>query len=176
MNLSYVEIDGFWLYIREDTFQPGMGYTWDADIALEVFRSDCYGLNKINEPIQNIIDIGANIGTFSLFAKKKWPHCNIICAEPFNETFHVLSQNLKNYSNVTLLNKAIVGNSCKQVRFNPPSYKQNSHNKNGGDAHVSDNGPIVCRRGLLFIRSPLQYHLPRPTQDRLRRRGSRYPP
>ena len=65
----------------------------DALTVKEIFLDKDYEI-----PIKNtktIIDIGANIGTYSLFAAKKFPHSNIYAYEPEKSTFRVLKKNLE---------------------------------------------------------------------------------
>jgi FkbM family methyltransferase len=41
-----------------------------------------------------IVDIGANIGSFALWAVGRWPGCRIHCYEPLPSNFELLRQNL----------------------------------------------------------------------------------
>ena len=40
-----------------------------------------------------IIDIGANVGLFAIWAKEKWPCAKVLCYEPHPETFKYLENN-----------------------------------------------------------------------------------
>lgn len=60
----------------------------------EIFQSHCYDVAPLpDQPV--IIDVGANIGLFALYIKKKYPTAKIIAFEPAPATFAVLRQNLK---------------------------------------------------------------------------------
>ncbi len=49
---------------------------------------------KLNNP-KNVIDIGANIGTFSVYIAQKYPQSKIYSYEPANETYKLLEYNIK---------------------------------------------------------------------------------
>ncbi|KAH8431031.1 FkbM family methyltransferase [Aspergillus melleus] len=60
----------------------------------EIFEDDCYSCLNIGEnPF--IIDVGANIGLFTLYMKQKYPRSRILAFEPAPETYDVLCRNLK---------------------------------------------------------------------------------
>jgi FkbM family methyltransferase len=48
----------------------------------KIFYDDCYGLEKLSEPPATILDIGGNVGLFSLVARHRFPHAQIHCYEP----------------------------------------------------------------------------------------------
>lgn len=48
-----------------------------------------------------VLDLGANIGAFSVWASYRWPGCQIHAYEPHPETFKILAANMKHYLNVT---------------------------------------------------------------------------
>lgn len=77
----------------------------DPDTAIntlikEVIREDSYGLRtllrQMKDPadIKTIIDIGANVGVFSLFARFLFPTARIIAIEPCSDTFELLKTNV----------------------------------------------------------------------------------
>lgn len=73
-------------------------------IATEIFIDNVYtqwGLSI--EPSDVVVDIGANIGTFALYAARKTKNA-IYAFEPFTENFEFLEKNLhaNNFRNVTL--------------------------------------------------------------------------
>jgi FkbM family methyltransferase len=69
----------------------GLAYPWRTDIRPAT-----------------ILDLGANIGLFSLMATLVWPEAVIHAFEPCPETFELLKRNLKEAPNVTR-HKAAVG-------------------------------------------------------------------
>lgn len=63
----------------------------------EVVDRDEYRLRAYNRlPIRNIIDIGANVGMFSVMARFMFPRARIFAFEPGEEAFHYLEQNTEN--------------------------------------------------------------------------------
>ena len=61
--------------------------------------------NSENQPINTMIDLGANIGLSSVYFKKYYPNCKIVAVEPAFGNFQQLKLNTGN--KVQLLNNAI---------------------------------------------------------------------
>jgi len=82
------------------TFQSN-GTLWENDSIKQFF-------NEIPNEKVNIVDIGAQSGLYTLYAKYL-PKAHIYSYEPFSTTFKLLNDNilLNNISNVTTINKAI---------------------------------------------------------------------
>ncbi|KAM3547045.1 hypothetical protein ARSEF1564_000086 [Beauveria bassiana] len=59
----------------------------------EIFGDHCYDVAQLSDP-RFIVDVGANIGLFSVYVKKKFPACKIVAFEPAPDTFAVLTKNL----------------------------------------------------------------------------------
>lgn len=49
---------------------------------IDLLLDDCYGLKKLAQPIRNVLDIGANVGLFSLYARSVFPEAVIHAYEP----------------------------------------------------------------------------------------------
>src|SRR3990170_467036 len=74
-----------------------------------------------------IFDIGANVGSFAVWAIHRWPGNTIHCFEPSPSTFEYLKKNLEPYKNVVLNNVAVGNpkrkrlyqglNTCAQASF-----------------------------------------------------------
>ena len=64
-----------------------------------------------------ILDIGANIGAFTIWALKRFNPSDIYCYEPLKRHFNLLQQNIKSLpetpTKITLINKAIEAPSNK---------------------------------------------------------------
>jgi FkbM family methyltransferase len=57
-------------------------------------KNDRYGLEQIEIlPSDTIIDVGANVGMFSIYAKKKFG-CRVISFEPVGELFNFFKENI----------------------------------------------------------------------------------
>src|SRR3989344_1101772 len=77
----------------------------------EVFYDDDYRPKTKNA--KTIIDIGANIGTCSVYMSSIFPKAKIYSLEPDPKTFQLLKTNkeLNHCTNVTLINQAVSNNS-----------------------------------------------------------------
>lgn len=72
----------------------------DLTTLFEVFVDEDYKFGESTSEKLNIIDIGANVGYFSLYITKKFQNANVYSFEPFPDTFTRLNEHLK-------LNKAV---------------------------------------------------------------------
>ena len=76
--------------------------------AKEVLVDEVYELNRVPFTPELIVDLGANIGAFSLLAATRWPQAALICVEPHPGTFGYLSANIRDNSvRATLLQCAL---------------------------------------------------------------------
>jgi len=67
-----------------------------------------------------ILDIGSNLGIFTISFSKLFPSCKVLSFEPIEYTFSLLQNNINenNCSNVTLYNKAVSNsNLIKKIRW-----------------------------------------------------------
>jgi len=64
--------------------------------AYEVLVEKVYDLSKVPFLPDVVIDLGANIGAFTLYASSYWPAATFICVEPHPITFSFLCDNLDN--------------------------------------------------------------------------------
>lgn len=107
-KIHYTE-DEF-IYVVEQSFDKNYSFVingtnknniWEEQ-SLHVF----YNIVKNdNRPVKNIIDAGANVGLYSLYAKFL-PNANFYSFEPFKKTFDILNKNieLNNINNVKTFN------------------------------------------------------------------------
>jgi FkbM family methyltransferase len=69
----------------------------------EIFVDKIYLKNGIQvDNTSTVLDIGANIGLFSLFLKQKYPDCKIFSFEPSPELFDILKLNLSQFKDVKI--------------------------------------------------------------------------
>ena len=54
-----------------------------------------------------VLDIGANVGSFSAWASQRWPGCKIFAFEPLSTNFESLKKNTLPLPNVQLFNLAV---------------------------------------------------------------------
>ncbi len=101
-------VNGFKLKLRPN----GIDY-W---LYIENLIDDTYGLNKLSFlKFDNIVDIGSNIGYFTVSTKKYWPKAKHVCLEPNPESYQLLIKNLKlNQIKASVINKAVVGKKSKK--------------------------------------------------------------
>lgn len=88
----------------------------------EVFEAEAYippwPLTMPERPV--IVDVGANIGMFGLFARQRWPRSELYCFEPVPRIFEVLTKNLGSMPNVRTFNLALGGASqTREITFYP---------------------------------------------------------
>jgi len=60
----------------------------------EIFIGDCYPLAENNKDKKIIVDIGANIGLFTFYAKIKFPNSKIFSVEANPDNFKILEKNI----------------------------------------------------------------------------------
>lgn len=68
----------------------------DLFVLREVFVRGAYDYDferVLGHQPQVVVDLGANIGAFALFASTRWPTAHVVCVEPDPENFAVLARN-----------------------------------------------------------------------------------
>src|SRR5690242_1020217 len=68
-----------------------------------------------------VLDIGAHIGSFTIWATKKASNVSVIAFEPHTRNFQLLEENisLNNISTIKCFKKAVYGNKSKRILHNP---------------------------------------------------------
>ena len=98
----------------------------DAVAFFENFILEVNDLEKIVEVEQNdvVIDIGAHVGYFTLYAAKKAQNGKVISFEPTKESFLVLKNNVEinNFKNIIINNLAVSKTSKKITLFVDKKY------------------------------------------------------
>ena len=101
-----------YLHFRSD----GKFHINDANSAAHIFReifiNKDYNLPMTTSEVPTIIDVGANIGLFSYYILKKFPHANLHAFEADPNNFQVLNKNLNSFPyflrrNIFINNQAI---------------------------------------------------------------------
>lgn len=104
----------------------------------EVVGNDCYGLHDLAFSPATIIDIGANLGIFTRFARTQFPDAHIIAIEPDEINFRNCLALTENHDNITFLKKALgIG----------PIWKS-SHSPNGAHVVYLSDTPRHSKRWL----------------------------
>ena len=81
-----------------------------------IFRGGTYPLLKNVNP-RIILDIGANIGATSIFFSMNYPAAKIFSFEPSKSNFYILKKNLKDFPNITALNKGAFNRNVEKKIF-----------------------------------------------------------
>jgi FkbM family methyltransferase len=111
--IHYAQIHSWWPFppiqrwIRNHRFQFRHGHNgstthlkvsgadithlWVAD---EVLLEGVYQLEAVPFTPDVVLDLGANIGLFTLLASRQWPQAQLVCVEPHPTTFSFLCDNL----------------------------------------------------------------------------------
>ncbi|MEV4416038.1 FkbM family methyltransferase [Catellatospora sp. NPDC049609] len=84
----------------------------------EIFECGCYSNIRLPDaPV--VIDVGANIGLFTIFMKQLRPAASILAFEPISPVFQVLTENVKRslFHNVALYQYALGSHDEEDVEF-----------------------------------------------------------
>lgn len=88
---------------------PGDRSWWTC---VEVFGRDCYHLGALSlSDAPTVVDVGANLGAFTLAVRAAWPRANVVSFEPGPAVFEVLRRNVTRndrYGGNTKLNQEAV--------------------------------------------------------------------
>jgi FkbM family methyltransferase len=70
---------------------------WSIFLFDEIFMANCYEAPQLLKygPFDTVIDIGANIGLFTLRSKQLWPNARVISVEPHPDNFEHLQEHLQ---------------------------------------------------------------------------------
>lgn len=92
----------------------------DYWIFLENLVLDTYNLKELKKnKFKTVIDIGSNIGLFSIAARSTWKKANLICVEPNPNSLRSLRINLElNSIKAKIIPRAVVGdNKIKKIKL-----------------------------------------------------------
>jgi len=101
--------------------------TKDFAACEEVITHDCYKLSewKPKRYPKFIVDVGCQIGAFSLLASHIYPECSILAFEMMEENHQIALLNLKDQKNVKCFHGAVVGKN------RPIGFRYNENNTGG---------------------------------------------
>lgn len=85
----------------------GSSYQESIELINDVIASDQYFAKKYLTKDSVIIDAGANIGTFSVFAANLSPKGHVYAFEPVKKTFELLKRNSQNYHQISCVNAGL---------------------------------------------------------------------
>ncbi|MGK0389741.1 MAG: FkbM family methyltransferase [Maribacter sp.] len=116
--------------------------TMDRAVVKEVWLSNIYDRFGISvEKGDTVIDIGAHIGVFSIYAAEKSQTGKVYAFEPFSDNFKVLEQHktLNKKNNLFVFNQGVDSKSGTQTLFLSPDNNTGGHSlhlKNNSDKKV----------------------------------------
>lgn len=111
----------------------------DALTIIEIWGDDAYKIKNVKNP-KTIIDIGANIGAFTIKAAQAFPKATIISFEPSIETYNILTRNLieNKIKNVKSFNQAVAKKNGQSFLYDPgPSGLRSLHNSRGSSKKIT---------------------------------------
>lgn len=117
-------------------FDPVMR-EWDIGTSKCIIEGDEYRLKGFNqtdaqEHVRTVVDIGANIGAFTLMARKLFPNARVFSIEPDPDNVEILRKNTQDDPFVTVCPVAVLGDSCPNIAHFC------RHNSNSGAGYVSE--------------------------------------
>ena len=71
------------------------------------------------EPPVRVLDIGANVGAFAIWARQQWPGCELDCYEPHPENAKLLRRNVHHLGDGVRVHEVAVsgGNRARPVEL-----------------------------------------------------------
>jgi FkbM family methyltransferase len=119
------------LYLRNGLVLRGGGRDDVVGIFNEIFVDRCYDPAWFYrpEPGHTVLDVGANIGIFSLYLDSVAPGIRVVAFEPHPETFDRLTENLAaNRAGANIATRQVaVGRGHGEVRFSGASGLDSGH-------------------------------------------------
>lgn len=108
---------------------------WSLFLFDEIFMENCYEAPEVLQwgPVGTIVDIGANIGIFTLRCKQLWPQARVIAIEPHPENFARLVEHIEinHLTDVQPLNVGIADQcGCLDLYLSPRNIGGHSLYKN----------------------------------------------
>ena len=104
---------------------------------IERIKRGEYDVPEYSHPRPVILDIGANVGGFALWAANRWPNSEIFCYEPVPGNFELLKINVSNFKKPGARSRIHVNNFAIG---NPTRTKMFVGRNNCGEASFFDLG------------------------------------
>ena len=117
--------------------RQGPQAAWDIGTSQAVITGDEYGLHPflhspLRHEVRTVVDIGANIGAFTLAARRMFPNARVIAVEPDPENNELLRRNCGDDSQVTICPTAVLNDGC------PNTVHLCRHELNSGGSYVRE--------------------------------------
>ncbi|MAD80593.1 MAG: hypothetical protein CMJ50_07090 [Planctomycetaceae bacterium] len=93
--------------------RQGLQAAWDIGTSQAVITGDEYSLEPfLHSPmrlkVRTVVDVGANIGAFTLAARRTFPNARVIAVEPDPDNAELLRHNCGHDANVTVCQTAVL--------------------------------------------------------------------
>jgi FkbM family methyltransferase len=89
-----------------------------AFVLNEIYRERVYDVPGVDlAACRTIVDLGANVGVFALYAAAKAPNATIHCFEPATTTFAALQGNIRTNRLNAVAHRAAISTSCGSAQF-----------------------------------------------------------
>lgn len=140
-NPKRITVNGQSIELRFPTGEEAAGL---HELGL-IHYDDCYGLRSIQAAPATMVDVGANVGLFSLIARHRFPKATIHAYEPSPHLRPIIEHNLGG-QNVTVFSEAVSGQSGSVAL----SYREGSMfttTTPGNDVPAVDLETVVARCG-----------------------------
>jgi len=111
------------------------GHQTEFHDLIDVLLDDAYGLRRIRRA-RTIVDIGANIGLFSSFARLRFPQATIHAYEPDPITFRMAEQNLAGLATVYNAGVWSTDGAARIKRHGPSPLTNQVAPEEGGDVSL----------------------------------------
>jgi FkbM family methyltransferase len=112
VGTNYTELPNrIWLFNQPVALDYPDDRTLIGDV-INIFLDDEYGLASVRVPVRTVVDIGANIGLFSLWARHNFSSATIHGYEPNEHAVNYAAANLRG-ANVTLFGEGVSGENAK---------------------------------------------------------------
>ena len=100
--------------------RSGPKAAWDIGTSQAVISGDEYGLapflkSPLRYRVETVVDIGANIGAFTLTARRMFPQATILAIEPDPENAMVLRENCRGDDLITVCEMAVLGDAAPDL-------------------------------------------------------------
>jgi len=161
--LAYLGI--YWFDELEIKFRTGLKITIrtkgsDKWTIHEVFLRDDYHVSSLPKGVGDIIDIGSNVGAFSLLASGWKPSHRIFAFEPEPNNYQYLQENIKHnglQQKIHCHNLAVFGKERKQTLFlDPDNY--GGHSMSQGLSMENQRVEVECLSlKEIFIQENISY-------------------
>jgi len=132
---KYELIKKHWILIKEQVdFEISLGKdSFDKEEirsfynnTREIFYDDFYKAKFVIKSGDIVVDLGANIGLFSIYVKELYPKTKIYAFEPEKRNFELLKRNMKKYKETYLYKKAVGDKNKKEDLILSRSYLSHS--------------------------------------------------